>query len=172
MGHATATDLLQHIEKSINNANLSLKKLITLASDGPFVNKKVFRLLNDKLKSEEGHRIVNIGTCNIHIVHNSFSKGLHAEHKTLSVLENELKNATTNLNEKGKTADKLIAEATLKMDKAIKNKGFDEVVVSQVLLSSAKKARNEEKSLKRKKEDIEKNISYKQKMMMSKFLKK
>lgn len=47
-----------------------------LGSDGPNVNKKVFRLINDGIKALRGTGLVNIGTCNIHIVHNAFLKGL------------------------------------------------------------------------------------------------
>lgn len=47
-----------------------------LDSDGSNVNNKVFRLINDRINTIRGIGLVKIGTCNIHILHNVFLKGL------------------------------------------------------------------------------------------------
>lgn len=76
IGHAKGEDLAQNILKDLENAHLSLQKMITLGSDGPNVNKKVFRLINEEVLSVRNKGLINIGTCNLHIVHNAFLKGL------------------------------------------------------------------------------------------------
>lgn len=76
LGHATADHIVEQIENVLNSAGLSFNKLIMLGSDGPNVNKKVWRLVNEKLLDEAGHPLIDIGTCSIHTVHNAFHKGL------------------------------------------------------------------------------------------------
>lgn len=51
--------------------------MIMLGSDGPNVNKKVFRLINNDVLNIRKKSLINIGTCNIHIAHNSFLKSLN-----------------------------------------------------------------------------------------------
>lgn len=46
-----------------------------LGTNGPNVNKNVFRLINDGIKTIVGRELVKIGTCHIHILHNVFLKG-------------------------------------------------------------------------------------------------
>lgn len=76
MGHATAENLKTNLLKSLSDANLPLKNLISVESDGPFVNKKVFRLLNEEILTVRKKGLLDIVTCTIHTVHNSFLKGL------------------------------------------------------------------------------------------------
>lgn len=76
IGSATGLILTEYIIKAINNANLSIDKLLMLGSDGPNINKTVFKLVNENVKSIRGIGLIDIGTCNIHIVHNAFLKGL------------------------------------------------------------------------------------------------
>lgn len=79
IGHATASDLKQKLDKAIDNLGVSRHKLLTLGSDGPNVNKKVYKLLNEDIKLLRNNKtgLIDIGTCNIHIIHNSFLKGLN-----------------------------------------------------------------------------------------------
>ena len=53
-------------------------KLLTLGSDGPNVNKTIWRELESKIKETElgFGNLVDVWTCNIHVMHNGFSKGL------------------------------------------------------------------------------------------------
>ncbi|GBM15330.1 hypothetical protein AVEN_210955-1 [Araneus ventricosus] len=60
-------------------ANLPIKKLLMLGSDGANVNKAVFKIFDHRLKSEVGEGLVNVGTCNLHIVHNAFGEGLQLD---------------------------------------------------------------------------------------------
>lgn len=47
MSKAASEDLRENIYKAMDNANLSREGLLMLVSDGPNVNKKVWRLMND-----------------------------------------------------------------------------------------------------------------------------
>ena len=76
MGHATSDDLYRKIMSAIEQNQLPLEKLITLGSDGPNVNKSVWNKFNAEKKKVTGKGMLNIGTCNIHIIHNAFLKGL------------------------------------------------------------------------------------------------
>lgn len=76
MGNATAKDLARNITKTLSSSNLPKKNLLMLGSDGPNVNKAVFRIINEDVMIDRGKGLVNIGTCNIHTVHNAFMKGL------------------------------------------------------------------------------------------------
>lgn len=51
-------------------------KMLMLESDSPKVNKKVFYLMNEELKSTREKGLVDFGFCNIHMIHNAFQKGL------------------------------------------------------------------------------------------------
>lgn len=50
--------------------------LFIVGSDGPNVNKKIERLMNEQLVAERGKSLLAVGTCNIHILHNGYLKGL------------------------------------------------------------------------------------------------
>ncbi|GBO10910.1 hypothetical protein AVEN_176767-1 [Araneus ventricosus] len=77
--HATASDIDSAIMSCMKKANLPIKKLLMLGSDGPNVNKAVFKIFDHRLKSEVGEGLVNVGTCNLHIVHNAFGEGLQLD---------------------------------------------------------------------------------------------
>ncbi|KAL4152998.1 hypothetical protein QTP88_000831 [Uroleucon formosanum] len=66
----------EYLMLALDNADLPKEKLLMLGSDEPNVNKKVFRLVNEGIKSSRGHGLIDIGSCNINIVHNAFLKGL------------------------------------------------------------------------------------------------
>lgn len=77
INHATAEILLQKLNEALNNAGLSQGKLLMLGSDGPNINKKVFRLMNEELKITRRKGLIDLGTCSIHSIHNAFLKGLN-----------------------------------------------------------------------------------------------
>ena len=76
MGHATSEDLSKKILQSIEDEGLSLERLLMLASDGPAVNKKVWSNVDSEKRKRYSKGLLNIGTCNIHAVHNAFLKGI------------------------------------------------------------------------------------------------
>lgn len=89
--HARAEDIVKKIHEVINNSKLKFKNLISLASDGPYVNKKVFRIINTDMLNSQNRGLVDIGTCNLHIVNNAFLKGLDELGSIISDLSVSLK---------------------------------------------------------------------------------
>ena len=76
--NGTAETIKNHLIIAMDNFDLKVKNLVMLGSDGPNVNKKVSKNINEWLK-ELGHsKLIDIGTCNLHMVHNVFLKSLNA----------------------------------------------------------------------------------------------
>ena len=83
-----ADTLLTSITNTLNKFGLSLAKIIQLALDGPNVNLKLFRIFVDFMKKAPepiACKILDVGTCSIHIVHNSYKTA----HKKVSWTVNE-----------------------------------------------------------------------------------
>lgn len=76
IGKATGNTLYEKVKNAIDNANLPLSKLLMLGSDGPNVNKTVHRLMNEEVFTLRNKKLVDLGFCNIHVLHNAFKKGL------------------------------------------------------------------------------------------------
>lgn len=68
--------IVAYLIKALKNANLPIERMITIGRDGPNVNKKVFRLMNAKYKEATGRNLIDIGSCDLHVVHNAFKAGL------------------------------------------------------------------------------------------------
>ncbi|GBN16550.1 hypothetical protein AVEN_227752-1 [Araneus ventricosus] len=73
MGHSTAEDILREFYNSTEK--LDLRKVLSLSMDGPSVNWKFFNLLNDKMQKEFATSLINVGSCSLHVVNNSFRHG-------------------------------------------------------------------------------------------------
>lgn len=73
--NTTAEDLLKGIKTCIKETNL--QKIVQLSMDGPNVNFKVQRLLNEELKSYPGcSQLLDLGSCGLHTVHNALKAGI------------------------------------------------------------------------------------------------
>ena len=77
-GHAEGATVAGAIMSAFRSDNVPLTQLLTLGSDGPSVYKTIWREMEQTIREVyPGFRgLVYVGTCNIHIVHNSFGKGL------------------------------------------------------------------------------------------------
>lgn len=49
--------------------------LIQLSMDGPNVNWKLFSMAQQNIKQQTGKKILNVGSCGLHILNNSFRAG-------------------------------------------------------------------------------------------------
>ena len=78
LGHATANDMVQHFEESVVNSGLPICNLAQISIDGPSVNWKFFTDMKKKLADDYETILINIGSCGLHIVHNSFKTGATA----------------------------------------------------------------------------------------------
>ena len=76
MGHANGQQLVDKLVSSLQENNISLKQLQALESDGPNVNKTVWNKVNEVVLAlpERNKGLVDIGTCNLHVFYNAFSK--------------------------------------------------------------------------------------------------
>ena len=77
-GHAEGAKVAAAMVDKLEEDKVNLSSILTLSSDGPNVNKTIFRAVNTSLKGGGNPRMINIGTCNLHVIHNSFCKALEA----------------------------------------------------------------------------------------------
>lgn len=76
LGHAKASDIQEKLMPLIEK--LGPDRILQLSMDGPHVNWKVFREVSDTVQERSGHSLLNIGSCGLHVVHNSFKSGIKA----------------------------------------------------------------------------------------------
>lgn len=75
-GHAFADTVSQAILDLLSDLKLPVSNILSLAADGPNVNKAIKTKLDLAVINAGGKGLVDIGFCNLHVVHNSFRKGL------------------------------------------------------------------------------------------------
>ena len=75
-GSASGIDISFNILQGIKETVLPLDKSYNILSDGPNINKTVWREINDTLKEGFSGPIPQT-TCCLHIAHNAFHKGLN-----------------------------------------------------------------------------------------------
>ena len=76
-GRTSGIDISLNILLAIKETGLPLGKLFNISSDGPNINKTVWREINDTLRKEGFSGQIPHTTCCLHIVHNVFHKGLN-----------------------------------------------------------------------------------------------
>ena len=72
----TADNLMDHFTKSVLESGLQAKNIIQVSTDGPSVNWKFYGELKKKVNTDYGTTLVNNRSCGVHIVHNSFKRGM------------------------------------------------------------------------------------------------
>ena len=77
-GHAFREKVGDELLKTLKELGLPLKVLLSISSDGPNVNKTVKANINAKLKQCFKRQLVNTGSCQLHVVHNTCRKGLES----------------------------------------------------------------------------------------------
>lgn len=90
MGHATNDDLSEKIISAIEEAKLKLCGLLMLGSDGPNVNKAVWRKVDKQMTVAYEFGLIGIDTCVLHTFHNSFSKGIQEFGSRAAALNNDI----------------------------------------------------------------------------------
>ena len=71
-GHAFAKTVGDELWKTVEESRLSPRFLLSLSSDGPNVNKSIKQNINNKLQENFKRQLVDTGSCQIHVAHNSF----------------------------------------------------------------------------------------------------
>ena len=75
-GYAYAESVANELCETLQKFSFPLKYLLSLSSDGPNVNKAIKTNINSKLKANYQRELVDTGPCQLHVVHNSFRKGV------------------------------------------------------------------------------------------------
>nr|XP_042897038.1 uncharacterized protein LOC122269187 [Parasteatoda tepidariorum] len=73
LGYSTANVTVSHLLTTISKLDFS--NLMGVSMDGPYVNWKIFDLLQTILKNQFGCQIPNVGSCSLHVVNNVFERG-------------------------------------------------------------------------------------------------
>lgn len=76
MGHSTAEELQEKLLGALTD--LPLEKTVQLSMDGPNVNLKCFRGMQDYLQKNHQVQCLNLGTCGLHTIHNAYRAGVVA----------------------------------------------------------------------------------------------
>ena len=75
-GHAFAKTVSDEIWRTLQESGMSPGFLLSLSSDGPNVNKSIKKSINNKLQEQFKRQLVDTGSWQIHVAHNSFQKGI------------------------------------------------------------------------------------------------
>jgi hypothetical protein len=78
MGHATSDIMLEELTTTVTS--LGYSKLLQLSMDGPNVNLKLEKMLKEDIAKQTPKKMIEIGTCGLHILHNAFKAGSTATH--------------------------------------------------------------------------------------------
>ena len=70
--------MLGHFQESVLDSGLNVKDMAQISMDGPNINWAFFALVKKKLDTDYNSSIINIGSCGLHVVHNSFKTGAPA----------------------------------------------------------------------------------------------
>ena len=76
MGHTTADDLVTHFCNALKPCTLS--KISNISMDGPAVNWKFYKKMDQYISDSDESRLLETGSCGLHIVHNVFRKGVNS----------------------------------------------------------------------------------------------
>lgn len=76
LGHALAETLQDELYDCC--VDLGLSGMHQLSMDGPNVNWKAFDLLSTQIERGTRRKLLNVGRCGLHILHNAFRAGIHA----------------------------------------------------------------------------------------------
>jgi len=72
--HATAVDVARALLDNLNQPDYKIDhgKLLNLSSDGPNVNKAVWKIIDEHLKVEDLHGLLPFIPCSLLVIHNTF----------------------------------------------------------------------------------------------------
>ena len=85
VGHCPASALVEHFHHFIEDLNLDLENLMNLGMDGPNVNLKFSRDLQQELEENNKTSFMDTGGCTLHTVHNAFGKGMSSLKDTIDL---------------------------------------------------------------------------------------
>ncbi|KAI0217790.1 DNA helicase MCM9 [Lamellibrachia satsuma] len=75
-GNAKAVDMMDHFRAGVLECGLNVKQMVQISMDGPNVNWALIDLMKKTLSDNFDSTLINIGSCGLHIVYNSFKAGI------------------------------------------------------------------------------------------------
>lgn len=75
-GHAEGATVAGRMMETLQEDGVKLQNLSCLSSDGPNVNKTIWMHVQKELTDAGHNGLIQIGSCNIHVVHNAFRAAL------------------------------------------------------------------------------------------------
>ena len=76
MGYCVSHDLKNHFSGRISDVNLN--KILQVSMDGPSVNLKFHRDVQSNREEFELPKLIDIGSCSLHIIHGAFKTGVES----------------------------------------------------------------------------------------------
>ena len=73
LGHSTHSDLLENFNSCIDGLDPS--RMVQVSMDGPSVNWKFYKALNNQRHESKLPTLIDIGSCSLHIVNGAFQNG-------------------------------------------------------------------------------------------------
>ena len=73
-GRAKATDIVAMFQQLQETEQLPWRKLCNISTDGPNINRAIWRLFNDDLREQGFNGLLPFLPCTLHIIHNGFRK--------------------------------------------------------------------------------------------------
>ena len=64
--------MMGDFQESVLDSGPNIKEMAQNSMDGPNVNRAFYALVKKKLNNDYDPSIINIGSCGLHVVHNSF----------------------------------------------------------------------------------------------------
>ena len=74
IGSGKADKMVSKIYEALEKNNLNTHNLVMLASDGPKVNLLINKTISEQIKLTRGHGLIDLPTCIVHTIHNTFKK--------------------------------------------------------------------------------------------------
>jgi len=75
-GRAKADEIVAMLKELQETKQLPWRKLFNISTDGPNINKAIWRILNDDLKEQGLNGLLPFLPCTLHLIHNGFKKML------------------------------------------------------------------------------------------------
>ena len=85
-GHAFAETIADELWRTLKELGLPLKNLLSISSGGSNVNKAIKANIVTKIQGHFKRQLVDTGSCQLHVVHNTFRKGIEANVEDVETL--------------------------------------------------------------------------------------
>ncbi len=79
--------MVKHFNTAVLESGLPINQIVQMSMDGLNVNWKFYSLVKERISEEfNDTKLINIGSCGLHVIHNSFKTGAAASGWDISSL--------------------------------------------------------------------------------------